>query len=368
MRYLSVYELVPGLILGEDIFLPYKPHIPYVTKHSILTAAHIAALREQGVGLVLITDHIPKPRRPEIDYRTLKPKPTVPHALRRQSVETLKDLFELADKQPDNYTQASRLVSALDSVVEQLVDTVARDPRALINIEGLRSYDEYTYHHSLSVSVLSIATAQALGMPVRELRRLGLCAIMHDIGKTSIPLSVINKPDPLTDEEYTLMKSHSEAGLIYLMKASIGDSDMHRGVLHHHERVDGKGYPHELMGEAIPLWSRIIAVADVYDALTSKRPYRTPMSPADAAEYIMAGTYTAFDYNVVMAFLSRIEIYPTGQLVQLSSGAEAKVVRSDHTLRPVVQLPDGEVLDLLSDRKYLSTTIKDVLHTPKAKS
>jgi HD-GYP domain-containing protein (c-di-GMP phosphodiesterase class II) len=185
---------------------------------------------------------------------------------------------------------------------------------------------------------------------------------MHDIGKTAIPVEVLNKPTKLDTHELWLVRQHALEGYRYLTKYAIGDEQARRAVLFHHERYDGTGYPNGLKGEEIPLVSRIISVADVYDALTSMRPYRLPIAPGEAIEYIMANAGTAFDYGMVTALLQRLELYPVGSLVELSNGEIAKVLCSANSLRPVVQLiRNGEVGDLFRDYAYLNVTVKRVL-------
>ena len=364
MKYMHIEDVRPGMILAEDIYLSRNRAIPYVRKDTMLTTHNITALRTSGIDFVRITERMefrPRGKDPTQGH-ILRPKAIVTPKLKTTALDNLKDIFTLAVQGEESGLSAPQLVRQLDSVVDQLVDSVLRDRSALVNIEGLRSYDEYTYHHSLSVAVLSIATGQALGMSARELKALGKCALMHDIGKTSVPIEIINKPTRLSADEYELVKSHSPAGFSYLYQSNIGNDALLRGVLFHHEKVDGTGYPKQLKGGQIPIWSRIIAVADVYDALTSHRPYRDPMHPAAAVEYVMAGVETAFDYDVVKGFLGKLELYPVGSRVLLTGGLEAVVINCENTMRPLVRLTEtDEVLDLYADLSCLNLTIEKIL-------
>jgi HD-GYP domain-containing protein (c-di-GMP phosphodiesterase class II) len=185
---------------------------------------------------------------------------------------------------------------------------------------------------------------------------------MHDIGKTAVPVEIINKPSRLDEDEFNIIKNHPAAGYEYLKNANIGDEKMWLGVVCHHEKVDGSGYPLGLDGNEIPIWSRIISAADVYDALTSTRPYRTPMQPAEALEYIMGGIGSSFDYDVVSSFAKKVELYPVGSYVQLSNGVIAIVLDSKNATRPVIRnLETGDVYDLQSDRQLLSVVISRVI-------
>ena len=175
------------------------------------------------------------------------------------------------------------------------------------HIAVIKNYDIYTYHHSLSVASLSLAIGIELKLDDRQLEHLVLCALLHDIGKTLIPLGVLNKSNPLTTDEFALVKSHVEKGSQYL-KEHLHDEDILRGVLYHHEKYDGSGYPHGLRGKEIPLFSRIISVVDVYDALTSLRPYRKPVPFMAAANFIMYEMKNSFDSEIVKILPSIVHL------------------------------------------------------------
>lgn len=290
--------------------------------------------------------------------------PTVAPGLRDDALAQLEGLFSAitADRQTGGGRNYHPAVTKLDSVVGRLVGSLIAEPDTLVNISNLRSFDDYTYHHSVAVAVLAMGIGQYMGLSAPQLRRLGLCAIMHDIGKTAIPLELLHKPARLSDAEYALIKTHSAEGYRRLLYNTIGDEELWRGVLHHHERIDGTGYPRGLRGNNIPLWSRIITAADVYDALTSQRSYRTPMAPSEAIEYLMGGVGTAFDYDVVESLVRKVDLYPLGSRVELSDGRTAEVIDGEHPLRPVVRiLGTDEILDLYGDRHLLNVVIRRLL-------
>ncbi len=274
--------------------------------------------------------------------------------LRRTALKTLERLFEGADAQGDTTLH----LTDLDAVVDQLVGALTTSPRALVGIGELKSLDDFTFHHCLSVAVLCISVGLRLGLPPRQLKPLGLAAMLHDIGKVLIPKDVYLKRGRLNEREYGIIKTHAPAGTSHLMEAKIGGEALWRNVLFHHERVDGKGYPSGITGSEIPLFSRIIAVADVYDALTSARPYRGSMQPADALEYVMGGADTQFDYDVVQALVGKVELYPVGSCVRLSDGSLALVLNNENPSRPVVEiLGRGSTVDLTRDRRYLGVVV-----------
>ena len=179
-----------------------------------------------------------------------------------------------------------------------------------------------------------------------------------------MPLEIINKPARLEPTEFTIVKNHSPAGFDYLTKALVGDHDdeLLHAVLHHHEKVDGSGYPYGLSSDKIPLWSRIIAVADVFDALTSNRPYRTPMHAGEAVEFLMGGAGSNFDFDIIHSFLSKVDVFPLGTKLELSDGTMAVVYNNENTLRPVIMLvPGGEILDLARDKNCRNIIITRVI-------
>ena len=283
-------------------------------------------------------------------------------SLRVEAVDGIRGLFAAINEgsQKGNMTTAYQAVKGLETVVDHLVDSLISRGNRLVHIADLKSYDEYTYHHSLSVAVLSIAIGQDLGFDRPQLEELAHCAIMHDIGKTTLPLEIINKPSKLTDEEFAQVKDHPLNGSHYLQLGRIGNRKIWSGVAHHHEKVNGYGYPKGLAGEQIPLFSRIIAVADVYDAITSYRPYRSPMSPAEASAFIMSEIGKSFDYDIVKAFFNKLMLYPLNSLVELDNKRQGIVIDNTITTRPILKMLDnGEELDL-ANIDYLHLLIRRV--------
>ena len=357
MRQLSIEELTEGMVLEQDIFGPESVRVPLLTKDTVLTRHQIDMLKSQGIVSAYVFDGqepaqiiVPPPRS------ILTPQ------LREGALQNITDLFDFFKQEVRDRHQVLGIIKQMDTLVDQLVHNLQVDKNAQVHITDLKSYDEYTYHHSLSVAVLSIAMGQALGLTKRQLHELGKCAMMHDIGKTAIPLEIINKPTLLNKEEFDIIKRHSPEGYQYLNKYNVSDPVLLSAVLFHHEKYDGSGYPYGLKGDKIPLFSRIIAVADVYDALTSHRPYRLPESPSEAVEFIMGNAGLAFDYSIICAMLKKLELYPVGSEVLLSNGQKALVLDNKNPLRPMLKLREtGVVLDLNRDVKYLNLTIKSIM-------
>lgn len=234
-------------------------------------------------------------------------------------------------------------------IANTIVDEIRESDSMIVETVHLSSYDNYTYAHSVSVNMLSVILGIACGLADDELRKLSQAALLHDLGKTCVPIEIINKPGRLTPEEYAEVQNHPRYGYNMLRNNYEVSSVTRNAILSHHENEDGSGYPRGLTSEKIHLYAKIIHVADVYDALTTKRIYKDAMNPADALEYLMANTEKMFDKDLVATFLEYVAPYPLGVQVELSTGQKALVIKNNRSMlsRPVVRLENGEKIDLL---------------------
>ncbi|MGM9571509.1 MAG: HD-GYP domain-containing protein, partial [bacterium] len=230
----------------------------------------------------------------------------------------------------ENKENIYHLNNIIDNLVEQ--DVLMHD------VEMIRNHDEYTFVHSVNVSAMAVIIGLAFDYDVDELKKLGLAALLHDIGKIKVDSALINKPGKLTAEEKLIMNRHSQYTYELLRERPEIDEIVALSAYQHHEKFDGTGYPQGLKGEEIVPFARIIAVADVYDALVTDRSYRKSMMSYVAAEIIQASCYTHFDPVVVKAFMQNIIIYPVGSMVELSTGEKGIVCRINPSMpaRPVV--------------------------------
>jgi HD-GYP domain-containing protein (c-di-GMP phosphodiesterase class II) len=242
--------------------------------------------------------------------------------------------------------QDVRLGKAIDAehclpLVDDITQSVSRNPGAIVSLARLKTSDDYTYMHSVAVCALMVTLAKQLGLNDLDTREAGLAGLVHDLGKALMPLEVLNKPGALTREEFAIMKSHPEAGHRMLVEG--------RGVgavpldvcLHHHEKINGKGYPHGLQANDISVFSKMGAVCDVYDAITSNRPYKAGWDPSDSVQKMAQWAKDGhFDVGIFQTFVKSVGIYPTGALVKLKSGRLAVVVEQGEVslLTPIVKV------------------------------
>ncbi|WP_119966984.1 HD-GYP domain-containing protein [Simplicispira lacusdiani] len=206
------------------------------------------------------------------------------------------------------------------SLVEEISNSVMRNPGALISLARLKTADDYTYMHSVAVCALMVALARQIGLSEAHTRSAGMAGLLHDLGKAAIPLEVLNKPGKLTDEEFAVVRSHPVEGYNMLKEGGGVEAAVLDACLHHHEKVDGTGYPGKLPGDKISLIAKMTAICDVYDAITSNRPYKRGWDPSESIRRMAEWTNDHFDPRLFQAFVKSIGIYPVGSLVRLTSG------------------------------------------------
>ncbi|MGL4207814.1 MAG: HD-GYP domain-containing protein, partial [Candidatus Adiutrix sp.] len=232
-------------------------------------------------------------------------------------------------------------VHAVEATVNDLVESVSRHRDALMALIKLRRFDDYTYTHSLNVSVLAISAGKSLGLSDHDLNILGLGTMFHDLGKTKVPSHILNKPGKLTDKEFVIMRDHAAlSGQIILEQNLNLNEIVFKIARHHHERMDGSGYPDHLEGDAIHHQVTICALSDVYDALTSDRVYHKGRPPQDALKFIYSQRGTHFEAQWVDRFVQSVGIYPPGTVVQLSTDQVAVVMEINQTAlhEPLVKI------------------------------
>ena len=333
MRYISMRNAEPGMIVGKSI---YNEQGKVLVNYQVqLTKKLIKRMKDKGLPGLYIEDAL------SADI----------------NVEDL-----ISDKTGIKATKALKKmdIDAALNVAGDITEELTVNGDVSVNLVNLRTSSDYTYKHSVNVAVLSVLTGIGIGLKKSMLKELAAAGLLHDIGKVNIPQAILEKPGPLTDEEYEVTKAHTELGYERLKGNTNISSKTKMGVFMHHENVNGSGYPMGLRGDQIYMFAKIIHIADVYDAITSERVYKKAQSPQEAVEFLMSNAGSMFQPEYVQAFLTYIPLYPKGRNVELSDGRIAVVVenRQQNTLYPVVRcLSDGETIDLAEHEDDMPTII-----------
>lgn len=229
-------------------------------------------------------------------------------------------------------------IPAVQSVINPMVDSLIRNPDAFLWLNELKKRDSYTYHRALNSSILAVLVGRHIGLPKSDLQLLALGCLLYDIGKTKIPEELLMKPSRLTPEEFAVVKRHVNLGVDLLRQTPGVDKQIIFLVRTHHERHDGSGYPVGLEGFQIPLFGRIAGLVDCYGAITTKRPYAEALSTTEAIRNIYEWRDIDFQAELVEQFIQALGVYPTGSLVELSTGEVAAVISQNRLrrLRPKV--------------------------------
>lgn len=244
-------------------------------------------------------------------------------------------------------------IKECEELVENYIELMANVTGVISILHKVKSHNEYTFGHSLNVAIISGVLGKWLGFTAGDLKDIILAGLLHDIGKIFISSDILDKPGKLTDEEMEIIKTHSACGSRLVSDCDEISQETKLGILQHHERQDGSGYPQKLKGEDIHIYANIVALADLYDAMSNKRIYRRQLPPFVVVETILEQMYKKLDPNVCLIFLENLRELMMGSLVLLSDGRKAKIVLLNELLRtrPVIQLSTGELIDLERNRQ-----------------
>ncbi|WP_335870306.1 HD-GYP domain-containing protein [Bacillus sp. 2205SS5-2] len=335
MRLLSTRNLNKGMVLATSVYSPKGQAL--IRAGVSVTTRMIQRLVDLNIQYVYIED---------VQSAGIYIQDPVSSELRQEAISTIEASFTGLNK---SSASANALVFEKNSkVFKGIIHTVLRgikdNPDLQIVLSDVFTYDSYIFQHSFNVTLYSLAIGMELKLSDKQLEAIGMGAILHDVGKMLVPEEILLKPGRLTEEEFIEVKRHSEYGFEILRKLHTISLTIAHCAFQHHERLDGSGYPRGIKEEDIHPFAKIIAVADVFDAVTSNRVYRNAMLPHQGLEILYSGAGTLFDTRVVEAFRNSVSIYPNGLTVVLSDGRKGIIAKQNKGLsdRPVVRIIEEE--------------------------
>lgn len=377
MIIVPVGNLSEGMIVAKDVAsTSARDYRTLIIKGTMLTTDMIALLRSKGIKSVAIEGRVDLESRPTgsemgtvaVDVVELPQQDEEQEEVMNEHIsKALTQLETIFDENHEVRELSQVAVKQVDAMADDIIADIGNDSSYLGNqMIALQNYDDYTYKHCLRVAMLSTSISAELGLSAKDIKEVVTAALLHDIGKSGVEHDIVIKPGKLTDEEFEKIKEHPVIGYNTLKRSKCYNSNIMSGVLFHQEKYDGSGYPTGVKGQKIPLIARIITVADVFDALTSNRPYRKPWSVAETEEYMQGACGSHFDFEVVAAFLRAFNPYPIGTVINLSDGRQAVVIKhNQNVLRPVVRIVSelgmgAEEVDLANDFRFLSVMVTGI--------
>ncbi len=338
MRLVPIAVVKEGAYLGQTLYNDQGKVL--LVKGTKLTSRYINKIKKHGFYTVYIIDEYSQQDLEDI----IKPE------VRRRAIDAVRSVYNTftgLEEPSINRFQKNKINRASESNIEQIqkiakaiVNDIFSNPHLLISLVDIKSLDSYTYNHSVNVGILALTLGIAYGLNRNDLYDLTLGCMLHDVGKIFIPNDILNKAEKLNNEEFEIIKGHCEKGFIYLRENTDLSPRVRIVALQHQERYDGSGYPQGLKGDKINKLAQISSIADVYDALTSDRPYRKALSPHEAVEYMMGAGGRYFNMDMVKTFLKKIIPFPVGTVVSLSNGFIGTVekINSEMVLRPKIKV------------------------------
>ena len=326
------------MITAQSIYNPLGAS--YLTKGMELSPTYIERLEKAGFEGVTVTSMDPK-------LKLAPPDDIVQEKTRISAIQNVATAFHSVE---ENGTFDP---APLQGISENILQDIIAQQQNLVQLTDIRLHDTYTFAHSVNVAILSSLLGVLLKLSREEQLKLTLGGLLHDIGKVTVPYEILTKAGHLSDDEWSVMQGHPEAGRQRLKKMFPNDTLLSTIALQHHEHIDGSGYPNHLKGEQIHRYGRIVAIADVYDALTSVRPYKRAYTPSVAHRLMATCSPGHFDLDLLKLFFDNVAIYPVGTILKTQDGyAIVKKVEFGYTLTPVVCVfanREGKLLDTPSD-------------------
>lgn len=360
-RYTSTRLLDEGMIIDQSII--DRTGRILIARKTVLDRFLIDALRKMGVPGIYIREGEEDPDEDiEVAPETLEKIEKLKVADRAKVTlsDSVKERVSTGIQFLYSDTSSPNFTSTASNIAENLMQAITENDAVAMNIDALKVSDEYTFKHSVDVATMGMIIARKSGFSEKDVYQIGVAGLLHDVGKSQIPNEILNKAGKLTEEEFATMKNHTLFGYNILKEKTEISPGIVAGVLQHHEKINGRGYPLSLSEDKISPYAKVLSVADIYDALVTERPYKKGFAPQDALEMIMAMT-DELDLNYMRSFIDTVILYPVDSIVTLSIGEKAKVVQNipQYPMRPkVVSLKTGKVYDLANDISCASIMIE----------
>ncbi len=350
MQMMDKARLCPGMILGQDVYNFANQIV--VKKGTVLDERTITKLHRFEIPQFMIEEEVLSIQEANSYHRSsyserIQNNP----AFRRFQANYDTEIISFQNMLSCVIEKNQKIdCEALYRQVVMLLKDTGNSINAFDMVQNLRHYDDSTYAHSMNVGLLCNVFADWLELGEEEKKTLTVAGILHDIGKTRVPLEIIQKPARLSEEEYQIIKKHTEYGFAILTENKL-DYHIRYTALQHHERMDGSGYPLGLAGNHIDEYARIVSIIDVYDAMTSPRVYRGPTCPFDVIQIFEEEGFQKYDSRYILTFLRRIAESYLNERIKLSDGRTGKLIYINvHALsRPVVMV-DGKAIDLRKEK------------------
>ena len=339
MRLVETATVLDGTILGKAI---YNDHGQVLLNEGVkLEHRLIKRLIEMGIYYIYIKDkktngiHVKDPLSPKLKKKAM------------DSIEKHFHEFEHV-KDVNNSLIIEKAGKSLTGLIRELLFEIKNNEDLLVLLSDVYTYDHYIFTHSFNVTLYSLAIGMALKLPEKDLELLGLGAILHDVGKMKVPENILLKPGKLNFDEYQEIKKHAQDGFDLLRKIPTISLIVAHCAYQHHERLDGSGYPRGIKGADIHYFGKIIAIADVFDAVTSNRVYRRAMLPHEGLEILYSGSGSLFETKIIEAFRQAVAIYPVGITVELNDDRKGVVCKQNIGLseRPIVRIIEESGLEV----------------------
>ncbi len=364
-KYLPIGLVKPGMIIDQDII--DRAGRVLLTRNNRLDESRISFLENIGFpGVYVWQDDLAEAKKEAIKIRITEEVRKKYEELRVEDPKKVKLTESVKERVAEGIqylysdTSSANFTDATKNITSELMRAIEDNAAIAVDIGALKVSDEYTFKHSVDVATISMIVAQRYGFMPNQVYEIGIAGLLHDIGKSQIPNEILNKAGKLTDEEFALIKQHSELGYKLIENKKDLSDNIKFGVLQHHEKKNGKGYPYGMTEDRINVFAKIISVVDIFDALVTERPYKKAFSPRDAVEMIMSMT-EELDMKAMKSFMESVILYPVGTDVYLSNGELARVIENDanYVLRPkVLGLKSGKVYDLAKDRDCANIIIE----------